>query len=172
MPVIIFVDRSRIGLHRSYELRGRSLLIERKAGHRRISERIDLDAVVLPSLPAKIFNWAAINRCVTYLSCVLLGATIARSLAPAHTTFVAAVAAVLAIPGIHVILHYVRPMRVVQFRDANGKILFDVVRSNKNESSEFIATLQSALAPDKPNQSTDPTLASGTTAAGQQSRHP
>jgi len=65
-------------------------------------------------------------------------------------------------------------MEVEQFRNEKGAVVFDVMYSKKHatEIDEFIAALHAAIGSEQPNQSTDPTLSSGTPAAGQPARHP
>ena len=160
MASFYFRDRARIGWYRTYHLNGKTLSIDRKVGRKVISDVIDLSSAAPHSTRARLMNAGAINRSLAGLVVIVALACIGTLL--------------FAIPFVHVLLRYLSPVDVEQFRSEKGALLFDVMYSKRHatEIDEFIAALHAAIKSEQPNQSTDPTPASGTPPAGQESRHP
>jgi hypothetical protein len=73
----------------------------------------------------------------------------------------------------------IRKLCAYRFVDDGGALLFEIhiVKGKRLAAEEFVEQLSARIADlrafhEKPNQSKDPTLASGATVAGHQSRHP
>ena len=143
-----------LGMCRTFHLNGSKLSIERKVRGRTFSEEFDLALVKPVSLRVKIMNAAALNRSITYLGVVLITATVARKIFHVSPLWVSIGAAVLSLPALHVILHFIRPVDVEQFTDAHGKILFDFIHSKKqsHKLEEFLFALRAALEKKESNQ--------------------
>jgi hypothetical protein len=119
-------------------------------------------------------NAGAINRSLAGLVVIVALAWIVRRTLPVPPFWLGIGTLLFAIPFVHVLLRYLSPVDVEQFRSEKGALLFDVMYSKRHatEIDEFIAALHAAIKSEQPNQSTDPTPASGTPPAGQESRHP
>jgi hypothetical protein len=124
--------KSTLGFKRTFILRDAVLEAERVIGARKTAEKIELSHVIPDSNRVKLLHMVALKRAYTYLSIVTAVAFGVQAMTPVPTVWIAVVALFLSLPGLRVVIHFVRPMDAVQFRDADGTLLLDFIcRRNK-----------------------------------------
>jgi hypothetical protein len=141
-----------LGICRTFRLHGSKLCVERTVRGRTFGEEFDLAQVAPGSTRLKIMNVAALNRSITYLGVILVVAVIARAVIHVPALWVAIGAAIFSLPALHVILYFMQSMDVEQFKDANGRVLFDFIHTKKQarELEEFLFGLRAALEKNEP----------------------
>jgi hypothetical protein len=158
---------STLGFKRTFILRDAVLEVERVIGARKTTAKIELSRVVPDSKRVKLLHMVALKRAYTYLSIVAAVAFGVHAITPVPPVWIVVVALLLSLPGFRVVIHFVRPMDVVQFKDADGTLLLDFIctKKQKGAQDEFLAFLREAIAKNQPNQAPLPTPVSVTPAA-------
>ena len=150
---------STLGFKRTFTLRDAVLEVERVIGARKTAEKIELSHVVPDSKRVKLLHMVALKRAYTYLSIVAAVAFGLQAMTSAPPVWIVVVALFLSLPGLRVVIHFVRPMDVVQFRDADGTLLLDFIctKKQRHEQDEFLTFLHEAIAKNQPNKSVQTT---------------
>jgi len=159
-------------------LRGSTLKITGKQGFGRFETDVDLADVAPHFQRTKHFLYAALRRATIYLFVVVLAASLVAGQRAVPPFVIALIAMVLALPGIAILFRFSTPIEVETFRSRSGIVVFDLIREKK-QAADFDAYVEilrkavlSAQSQNGPNHSPDPTLASGTSRAGHEPRHP
>lgn len=146
---------------RTFELQGTMLRIETHVFRNSAAFNVDLTDCMPDYTTRKGMFGAAFKRAITYLAIVLGLAFVAHDFLPAYGTWIAVVGMIVAYPGLNIAIRSLWPVEILEFRDSQGKLLFDFLRPRKQvpliNLEEFIAKIRDELAKRKqPNQPPEP----------------